>query len=229
MIQEVLEDRKHMEEKEALQTKLKEYKKQIQVLKTTPPAPTQHTQSPEERTKTYSTLKEQLINAQDVESGETVLKEVLKDYTDLLALDKLNVVDSLYNKDGVKWSVCNKEFKVNRILLFLLLASHVFKAGEIRNEWQHEELCFKGRYGEFLMPLAALLGRRVCHLALEAKPKETHNFGKLVCYEDRRGFSADDLKRIGGLFVASTFKFRESLGNSSIYNGYSVGYFELDL
>ncbi|WP_120953075.1 hypothetical protein [Helicobacter sp. L8] len=101
MIQEVLENHKHMEEQEALQAESRAQKHALaplsaqKALMALPPLITHSTPSApnfKDYLKSYTALKNKLYNAQDLEEGKSVLRELIQDYTELLEMDKLNIV-----------------------------------------------------------------------------------------------------------------------------------------
>ncbi|WP_158656899.1 hypothetical protein [Helicobacter bizzozeronii] len=106
MIQEVLEDQKNMEEKEASKAEFKtqhalvplaEPTKALVAHTTTLNAhSTPHAPSFKDYLKSYTALKNKLYNAQDLESGKAVLRELIQDYAELLEMDKHSIQRGLY-------------------------------------------------------------------------------------------------------------------------------------
>ncbi|WP_104740335.1 hypothetical protein [Helicobacter bizzozeronii] len=106
MIQEVLEDQKNMQEKEALKAELKTQHALVPLTESTkalvahtPTLITHSTPSApsfKDYLKSYTALKNKLFNAQDLESGKAVLRELIQDYAELLEMDKLNIAAVLH-------------------------------------------------------------------------------------------------------------------------------------
>ncbi|WP_120944676.1 hypothetical protein [Helicobacter labacensis] len=91
MIQETPKNHQRMRENEALKAELKACREQLRTLQATPPAP-QHAPDPRDYLKSYNTLRDKLFNAQDLESGKAILKELLEDYSDLLRMERVDVL-----------------------------------------------------------------------------------------------------------------------------------------
>ncbi|WP_104751023.1 hypothetical protein [Helicobacter salomonis] len=125
MIQETPENHRHMQENEALKAELKACKEQLRTLQAMPPAP-QHTPDSRDYLKSYNALKDKLFDAQDLESGKAVLKELLEDYGELLEMDRMDVLINFFQNGYQKgwrkhsWLVA----------LFLYIAYHLLKEYE---------------------------------------------------------------------------------------------------
>ncbi|CCB79245.1 hypothetical protein HBZC1_02590 [Helicobacter bizzozeronii CIII-1] len=106
MIQEVLEDRKNMEEKEASKAEFKTQHALVPLntpkALTTLPAlnahSTPHAPNFKDYLKSYTTLKNKLFNAKNLEEGKDALRELIQDYAELLEMDKYNIVAVLHTK-----------------------------------------------------------------------------------------------------------------------------------
>ncbi|BDQ29683.1 hypothetical protein [Helicobacter ailurogastricus] len=173
MIQEVLEDRKRMEEQEKSQTELETQKQTLIVGK---------------RLKSYTALKNKFFNAQDLESGIAILKELHVDYFELLEPDKFAILDYIQaDMDNYKKNDPTRHVKV--VLLLHFYFSPVFGHTE-----PSSSMCYYFSIFDNLNQLAELLGRKVHTIVLDfddlkIKP---HDFGKIVCFESELWNKFDD-------------------------------------
>ncbi|WP_104758141.1 hypothetical protein [Helicobacter salomonis] len=233
MIQEVLEDRKNMEEKEALKAEIKGLKEQIKTLQS---PPTTANPCLEERLKIYQNLKDELLKPRGLARGKATLKELLENYADFLEQDKREIADRLYtlgdstNDEAVAlqkvagWIMGSVLSAVKtggilenpalaekscQALLFYFLAHPIFKADEL-DQWSH---CLP--YS--LSDMAELLGVRTRTITLDfdTLQAKAHVFGGIVCFENSLWLDGirfvdknnQPLKHIGdSLFISDAIK-----------------------
>ncbi|WP_158654449.1 hypothetical protein [Helicobacter salomonis] len=104
MIQEVLENRRNLQEQEneALRARLlKAIQARVQQLQDKTPSknPTPaHVSNLAECLKSYYALKGKLFNTSNLESSKEIFKQLLKDYADLLKMERLEILRYCYNK-----------------------------------------------------------------------------------------------------------------------------------
>ncbi|WP_104732267.1 hypothetical protein [Helicobacter salomonis] len=126
MIQEVLENRRNLQEQEneALRAKLKATQARVQQLQDKTPSKnptTAHVSNLAECLKSYYALKEKLFNTSNLESSKEIFKQLLKDYADLSKMERLEILRYCYNK---------RHENYHFLILFFYMCHHLLKEYE---------------------------------------------------------------------------------------------------